>query len=55
MAQAASRSAAREKRHTRIRLQLEGTPVRPRLAVFRSINQIYAQVIRWSDGTWVEA
>ena len=45
MAQAASRSAAREKRHTRIRLQLEGTPARPRLAVFRSLNHIYAQVI----------
>ena len=45
MAQAASRSAARQKRHARIRLQLEGSAARPRLAVFRSINQIYAQVI----------
>ena len=45
MAQAASRSATREKRHTRIRLRLEGTPARPRLAVFRSLNHIYAQVI----------
>jgi large subunit ribosomal protein L18 len=45
MAQAASRSAAREKRHTRIRLRLEGTPARPRLAIFRSLNHIYAQVI----------
>jgi len=50
MAQAASRSAAREKRHTRIRLQLEGTPERPRLAVFRSLNHIYAQVIDDSIG-----
>ena len=50
MAQAASRSAAREKRHTRIRLQLEGTPERPRLAVFRSLNHIYAQVIDDSVG-----
>jgi large subunit ribosomal protein L18 len=45
MAQAASRSAARQKRHARIRLSLEGSAARPRLAVFRSLNQIYAQVI----------
>ena len=50
MAQAASRSAAREKRHTRIRLRLEGTAARPRLAVFRSLNHIYAQVIDDSVG-----
>jgi large subunit ribosomal protein L18 len=50
MAQAASRSAAREKRHTRIRLHLEGSPARPRLAVFRSLNHIYAQVIDDSKG-----
>ena len=40
-----SRGAARTKRHERIRLQLTGTTGRPRLAVFRSLNQIYAQVI----------
>ena len=45
MAVATSRSAARQKRHDRIRLALEGTPSRPRLAVFRSLDQIYAQVI----------
>ena len=45
MAMAPSRSAARQKRHERIRLSVEGTTVRPRLAVFRSLNQIYAQVI----------
>jgi large subunit ribosomal protein L18 len=50
MAQAASRSAARRKRHARIRLRLEGTTSRPRLSVFRSINQIYAQVIDDSQG-----
>jgi large subunit ribosomal protein L18 len=49
MTQAASRSAARQKRHERIRLSLAGTSERPRLAVFRSINHIYAQVI--DDGT----
>ena len=45
MAQAPSRSAGRQKRHERIRLTLRGTAARPRLAVFRSIDQIYAQVI----------
>jgi large subunit ribosomal protein L18 len=45
MAKALSRSAARQKRHDRIRLALRGTATRPRLAVFRSIDQIYAQVI----------
>src|SRR5262245_17066756 len=50
MAQAASRSAARRKRHARIRLRLEGSASRPRLSVFRSIDQIYAQVIDDSQG-----
>ncbi len=50
MAQVASRSAAREKRHSRIRLHLTGTTDRPRLAVFRSLKHIYAQVIDDSNG-----
>ena len=45
MTQVASRGAARRKRHERIRLRLEGDAARPRLAVFRSLNHIYAQVI----------
>ena len=36
---------ARLKRHMRSRNHLEGTQGRPRLSVFRSGNQIYAQVI----------
>ncbi len=39
------RRAARDKRHERIRLTLTGSGERPRLAVFRSNNHIYAQVI----------
>ncbi len=31
--------------HTRIRRKVRGTGSRPRLAVFRSLNHIYAQVI----------
>ena len=50
MTQVATRGAARRKRHDRIRLHLAGTEVRPRLAVFRSLNQIYAQVIDDSVG-----
>ena len=34
-----------QKRHRRLRRHLSGTAVRPRLAVFRSNNHIYAQVI----------
>lgn len=33
------------RRHRRIRRKLSGTPERPRLAVFRSNQHIYAQVI----------
>jgi len=50
MTQVASRGAARQKRHDRIRLRLEGTGSRPRLAVFRSNNHIYAQVIDDASG-----
>ncbi|OGN85369.1 MAG: 50S ribosomal protein L18 [Chloroflexi bacterium GWC2_73_18] len=45
MSNVGGRSAARRKRHTRIRLRISGTVERPRLAVYRSIDQIYAQVI----------
>ena len=37
--------AARVRRHLRVRKRVEGTPDRPRMAVFRSITHIYAQVI----------
>ncbi len=50
MTQVASRGAARHKRHERIRLTLSGSPERPRLAVFRSLNHIYAQVIDDTSG-----
>ena len=35
----------RSRIHTRIRRKLSGTAARPRLAVFRSVAHIYAQVI----------
>jgi large subunit ribosomal protein L18 len=48
--QAATRGAARRKRHDRIRLRLEGDANRPRLAVFRSLKHISAQVIDDASG-----
>src|SRR5262245_44516106 len=41
---------ARKRRHARVRGQVFGTPERPRLNVFRSLNHIYAQVIDDSRG-----
>lgn len=37
--------AARKRRHTRVRAKLAGTEARPRLNVYRSLSNIYAQVI----------
>ena len=45
MAKNKSRSFARIRRHRRVRKHVAGTPERPRLNVYRSLNQIYAQVI----------
>ena len=42
---ALSRIARRKRIHYRIRKHVSGTPERPRLVVFRSNKQIYAQVI----------
>jgi large subunit ribosomal protein L18 len=55
MTQVASRGAARRKRHDRIRLTMAGTEGRPRLAVFRSLNHIYAQVIDDASGKTLAA
>ena len=40
-----SRQKVRVKKHMRIRNRLSGTTERPRLAVFRSNNHMYAQII----------
>jgi large subunit ribosomal protein L18 len=42
---------ARERRHARVRKQLFGTTQRPRLNVFKSLTEIYAQVIDDMEGT----
>ena len=40
-----SRTEIRVKKHKKLRNRFSGTPERPRLAVFRSNNHMYAQVI----------
>ena len=50
MAKNKSRSAARVRRHSRVRNHISGTPERPRLNVFRSLNSTYAQVIDDQSG-----
>jgi large subunit ribosomal protein L18 len=39
------KNADRQKRHLRLRNKVVGSPERPRLNVYRSLNHIYAQVI----------
>ena len=39
------KNKARQKRHLRVRNHIAGTAARPRLNVFRSLKNIYAQII----------
>ncbi|HLX46684.1 MAG TPA: 50S ribosomal protein L18 [Bryobacteraceae bacterium] len=50
-----SKNQIRMRIHTRIRRRVKGTEERPRLAVFRSVKHIYAQVIDDSKGHTVVA
>jgi len=45
-----SRAVARERRHVRVRKTVFGSTSRPRLSIFRSTSEIYAQVIDDIDG-----
>lgn len=45
MVNKADKNLARLKRHRRVRGKISGTPNRPRLDVFRSRSNIYAQII----------
>jgi large subunit ribosomal protein L18 len=51
----AGRDKIRLRIHKRIRARVAGTQERPRLAVFRSINHIYAQVIDDQQGHTIAA
>ncbi len=45
-----SKSAARERRHTRLRKKVVGTEMRPRLVVTRSARHVFVQVVDDSKG-----
>jgi large subunit ribosomal protein L18 len=50
-----SKNQIRLRIHTRIRRRVKGTPERPRLAVFRSVKHIYAQIIDDAEGKTLAA
>lgn len=50
MARPRTRSGRRLVRHARVRRKVSGTAERPRLAVFRSLGHIYAQIIDDAQG-----
>jgi large subunit ribosomal protein L18 len=50
-----SRAESRLRRHRRVRLKISGTPERPRLNVFRSLQEIYVQVIDDQAGVTLAA
>jgi large subunit ribosomal protein L18 len=52
---ARAKRAARLRRHRRVRRRVAGTAERPRLAVFRSNRQIYAQLIDDRSGRTLTA
>ncbi|MCU1635355.1 MAG: ribosomal protein [Cryobacterium sp.] len=45
-----SKSAARDRRHARLRKKIEGTALRPRLVVTRSARHVFVQVVDDSKG-----
>ena len=49
------KNAQRVKRHTRVRGKISGTPERPRLNVFRSNANMYAQIIDDVNGVTLAA
>ncbi len=50
-----ARRVGRYRRHERVRDRVRGAPERPRLAVFRSLSHIYAQVIDDRSGRTLAA
>lgn len=50
-----SKNEARQKRHLRMRKKVVGTAERPRLNVYRSLSNIYAQIIDDKTGTTIVA
>jgi large subunit ribosomal protein L18 len=50
-----TRAESRIRRHERVRKTVQGTPDRPRISVFRSLAEIYAQVIDDEAGNTLAA
>ena len=50
MARWGTKEKQRERRHLRLRKRLAGTTERPRLAVYRSLTQIYASIVDDTTG-----
>ena len=50
-----SKNQTRQRVHDRIRKKVMGTPERPRLNVYRSLNHIYVQLIDDLKGETLEA
>jgi large subunit ribosomal protein L18 len=55
MAQITDRKQRRHRIHLRIRKVVSGTPERPRLVVFRSLSNVYAQLIDDTKGATLAA
>ncbi len=55
MSRVKDKRTARQRRHFRVRKKVQGTPERPRLAVFRSNRHISAQVIDDTAGRTLAA
>jgi large subunit ribosomal protein L18 len=55
MAAPRSRRGRRVMRHLRVRRKMRGVSERPRLAVFRSLSHVYAQVIDDAQGVTLTA
>src|SRR5215813_7211356 len=51
----ASKNATRQRVHDRIRKKVIGTPERPRLNVYRSLNHIYVQLVDDLKGVTIAA
>ena len=51
----ATRQVARSRRHVRVREKIRGNAARPRLAVFRSLTHIYAQLVDDDAGKTIAA
>jgi large subunit ribosomal protein L18 len=55
MIQRTNKNEIRWRIHKRIRRKVQGTPERPRLAIFRSLSHIYAQIVDDTKGQTIVA